>query len=625
MGKHRLRTAIGAVVLTLAFAASAGARSTDSEAPPNAPAHWLPPEAWVYNHWLPYDEGRLYRLAHITRQRLWQQLRDDRRTVAQLVARRGWPDPRRLAAALVAPRAKQVGAKRLRTLEHRALRTLTQGHLAQHVFFHSLHQFAIPSAAPEIFGVPDVTFRALRRSELSPLDIGRLHGHSPSRVQADSAAVLRERVRAGVRGGAMTARQGSLLLRRQLSQLPRWLGQERYNGPPQTHAGQLIAKPRNYASSPAMSADGRHVAFEAYEQKLPLALQRGEISVVAHDLASATDLLASPATASCSAPSSSYNPSVSGDGRYVAYECSEGNRNFAKRYGQIKVFVSDTTTGTTELIRGPDDGGSGVSRSAYNPAISADGGSLAYEAVRGDGRTAIVVRNLATGVTETASEGLRGDFYEPSISADGRVVAFTSAPTTGADSRVYVRDLDRQVTLLASRASGAGDAEGAEADGFSSNPSIAGDGRFVAFTSAARNLTPTPPPKGATAIYLRDLLERRTSLVSRPQDGMALDPAISGDGRSVAYTATIRGESRVYVCSLADGTTALASRAGGADGERADGHALDPSISGDGRRVTFSSIATNLDPRKRDDTRGVFVRDLDAATTTLASAPSATP
>src|SRR3954466_2635681 len=78
-------------------------RSPDSLAPKGAPAHWLPPEPWVYNHWLPFDERRLYRLLGHTREQLWQQLRDDRRTLAELAARRGWPQPSRLAAALVAP------------------------------------------------------------------------------------------------------------------------------------------------------------------------------------------------------------------------------------------------------------------------------------------------------------------------------------------------------------------------------------------------------------------------------------------------------------------------------------------------------------------------------------------
>src|SRR3954452_23427017 len=84
-------------------------KSADSGAPPNAPAHWLPPEAWGYNHWLPYDETRLYALLGITRVRLWEQLRDDHRTLRQLAARHGWPDARRLAAALVAPEAAKVG------------------------------------------------------------------------------------------------------------------------------------------------------------------------------------------------------------------------------------------------------------------------------------------------------------------------------------------------------------------------------------------------------------------------------------------------------------------------------------------------------------------------------------
>ena len=86
--------------------------SPDSLAPVNAPAHWLPPEPWVYNHWIPYDEGRLYRLLHISRSQLWRQLRDDNRTLAQLAARHGWHSPGRLAAALVAPRARAVGPAR---------------------------------------------------------------------------------------------------------------------------------------------------------------------------------------------------------------------------------------------------------------------------------------------------------------------------------------------------------------------------------------------------------------------------------------------------------------------------------------------------------------------------------
>src|SRR3982751_3290936 len=51
--------------------------SADSDAPASAPAHWLPPEAWVYNHWLPYDEARLYAALHTDRAGVWRQLRGE--------------------------------------------------------------------------------------------------------------------------------------------------------------------------------------------------------------------------------------------------------------------------------------------------------------------------------------------------------------------------------------------------------------------------------------------------------------------------------------------------------------------------------------------------------------------
>src|SRR3954452_3725906 len=406
-------------------------KSADSDAPANAPAHWLPPEAWVYNRWLPYDETRLYRLLGITRVGLWGQLRDDHRTLAQLAARHGWPDPRRLAAALVAPDAARVGAKRAAVLRRRALLTITQGHLAQHLFFHSLHQFAIASEAPAIFGVSDVGFRALRRAELSPLAIARLHGRSPGEVEGLAIAVLRERARTGVRAGATPSAQAARLLRRQLTQLPRWLDQARYNGPPPTYHGALVDVPRDYATNPAMSADGRHVAYEAYRQKLPLAVKLGEIAVMRADLATGRTALVSRLPHGGPTgpdPTSAYNAAISGNGARVVFESSRGNQNFAKRYGRIGVLLARAgrTTGLERPARGAPD-----SQSAYNPAISADGDHIAYQAVRGGrtvvvlhgpgGRSRIVVRGERVGGPSFA------DPFEPSLSSDGSKLVYTYA------------------------------------------------------------------------------------------------------------------------------------------------------------------------------------------------------
>src|SRR3954463_7589771 len=101
-----------------------------------------------------------------------------------------------------------------------------------------------------------------------------------------------------------------------------------------------------------------------------MAKARGEIGVVAGSVFGTA-----PATVTGDArhtPRSAYNPSVSGDGRFVAFESAEGNLNFAKRYGQMRVYVTDRTTGRTQLAS------LGLSfardhHSAYNPSLSADG------------------------------------------------------------------------------------------------------------------------------------------------------------------------------------------------------------------------------------------------------------
>src|SRR3954451_17871413 len=101
---------LAGVIVFLALAAPASAqvtkpqtKSLDSEAPPGSPPHWLPNETWVMQHWLPYDETRLYKLLGGTRGDVWRWLRDDTRTLAGLAALHGWKDPDALAAALVAP------------------------------------------------------------------------------------------------------------------------------------------------------------------------------------------------------------------------------------------------------------------------------------------------------------------------------------------------------------------------------------------------------------------------------------------------------------------------------------------------------------------------------------------
>jgi Tol biopolymer transport system component len=642
--RHPGYAALAPVLITLGllFAAVGPSLAADPAAPHHAPAHWLPNEKWVWQHWLPYDEQRLYALLQITRSDLWHQLRDDTHTVGQLGEKRGWKS-RQLANALVAPRRHLVSAAKFSELRSRSLRTLTQGHLAQHIFFHSLHTAVIPDRAPRIFGTKSRDeFQRLRRSELSPLQISRLYGRSRAQVEGAATAALTERVRAGVRGGDVSASQGAILLGRQLRQLPRWLGQVRYNGPPPLHRNpNAVVEAKDYSNNASISGDGRHVVFEAYESSIPLAKKNGEINVRMRDVSAPHSRLVSLVEKrDRKAPRSAYNPSISAEGRYVAYESSPGNLNFAKRYGGISVVARGLLTGAIIHVdpRSSADARR-IPRSSYNPSMSANGRYVAFESsrqVRGPGshsyELGVFVHDLRTHSTipvRVAGPSADRDSSEPQISADGRFVAFTSTArrVSGGPSRVLVHDLETGRTVLASRADGL---DGEAATDESYEPQISNDGRYVAFTSTARNLGGGAGP-GRARVFVRDLRQGETRLVSvpgksLPADAFAFEPAISGDGRFVAFASVVRSgagvtgrESQVLLRDTRSESITLVSRESGAYGAKSEGFSSAPSVSADGRYVAFTSDAPNLSDRKFDLTRGTFVRDTASNETELLS------
>ena len=575
------------LVLSLVLAAPAAAqtqvpakpqtKSLDSDAPAGAPPHWLPNENWVMQHWLPYDETRLYALLGIDRGDVWRWLRDDTRTLADLARLHGW-EPAALARELVAPwRGHLREPKRLAVLESRALRTLTQGHLSQHMFFHSLHQNAIPDAAPKIFGTSTSQFRDLRRSEYSPLMICRLNGLSRTHAVSSAEETLRAMVARAVNGQAMPASQGQRLLQRQLRQLPRWLQQTRYNGPPPLKLPRgSIATASNYSNNAAFAGDGEHLVYEAYEAKLATAKARGEIGVMATSLGGEPRPAGDPDATR--GPHSDYNPAVSADGRFVAFESAAGNLNFAKRYGQMQVYVRDLRTGITRLAPGIDYRAD--PHSAYNPSLSGDGRIVAYETSESRrGELDVWVADMRSGKARRVGR----DIYEPALSPDGRYLAYTGG------SDVFLRDLRTGVTRRVS--------DGREAW----EPVVARDGAAVAYSSG-------------DDVFVRDLRTGTTATVPN-----AFEPSLSADGRRVAFTTRGEQDTGVYVYDVDSGETTLVSRASGAAGAPAQGASGHPSISADGRRVAFTSDAWNLSAAKCNPARGIFVRDLAEDTTTLVS------
>jgi hypothetical protein len=209
-----LRPLLLLLALAILAAVPVAAHATDSHAPKGARGDWLPSNEWVMSQWLPYDEATLDHLLHTNRDELAAWL-DDRRTLGQLARKRGFHSQRALAKRLVAARGGHMSPVLRRTLERRALDTLTQAHLARHVLFHIYHSPAIGTAAHRLFGVSTARYKALRNKGLSPRRIAAAGGRTQARLRASLLALLAERGRHAVRIGAMSARQARTLLAEQ--------------------------------------------------------------------------------------------------------------------------------------------------------------------------------------------------------------------------------------------------------------------------------------------------------------------------------------------------------------------------------------------------------------------------
>ncbi|MDX6715329.1 MAG: hypothetical protein QOH30_1887 [Baekduia sp.] len=617
------------VVTCCLLAAAPSAQAADSLAPPGAQPHWIPDEGWVNLRWLPFDEDRLYALLHTTRGEVFRWVRvDATNTLAQFAARRGWKRER-LVRALVAPRRGQVSAHVLRVLADHTRRTLTQGHLGQHILFHDLHQTAIADHATRIFGVKTQReFLLLRRSELSPLQIGELHDHTRVAMQRGIDRVLRASQALGVRYGQTSRHQADAQLARQLRQVPRWLGQSRYNGPT-GGKNKPDLPPGDLAKHPSISADGQTVVWDAYRTTIHLAELLGEIHVAGDRLAGKGRFAISPQSDPAKRkPHSAYNSVLAADGSAVAFETAESTYPLAKRVGQMSVLVRDLRSGVVEKVSHFDRAGK-PTRTAFNPTISADGQTVGYEAADNatadePARNGLYVFNRATHRERLIAEhGERGASFLPRLSGDGTQIAGTEADEPDGRTLVYLHPVRTDgERVLVSRAAGA---TGAATDSDAYEPAISQDGTVVAFTSRATNLGARG---NRSRVWIRDLRAGTTVLASGSAPGDASQSAISADGRWVAFVARLRFHSssikglrsRIYLFDRQTGQTVLVSRRDGAAGAAADGYASEPAVSADGRRVVFASTAGNLGPGKPRGLTGVFVRDLGSNTTRLLSA-----
>ena len=261
--------------------------------------------------------------------------------------------------------------------------------------------------------------------------------------------------------------------------------------------------------------------------------------------------LVSTNSAGASGNSASDESAISSNGRYVVFKSSATDLvpGFATN-DNYQVYERDLHTGSTVPV---SIASPGVGSGGWSPAVSADGRYVAFVLrLPGGGQYGdVYVRDMKAGATKLASEAVGGgapdgESLEPSISGDGRFVAFTSladdlvANDTNGVSDVFVVDLATGITVRASVGK-----DGLEGDGPSVSPAINADGRYVAFATTAASLLRGSRTGMRSSIVRRDMELRRTIVVSRQHPGEvrgSYEPAISADGNTVAYTFQLWGE-----------------------------------------------------------------------------------
>ncbi|MDG4790044.1 hypothetical protein O7626_29685 [Micromonospora sp. WMMD1102] len=262
------------------------------------------------------------------------------------------------------------------------------------------------------------------------------------------------------------------------------------------------------AGGTTISADGRYVAFDSWASTLVPGDTNGISDVFVHDLRTGVTGRVSVSSLGAEGDHLSQEPAVSADGRYVAFSSSASNLVSGDTNLSPDVFVHDRRTGRTSRVSVTDDGGEGVGPAeelgSRSPAISADGRYVAFTSfalnlVPGDTNDFpdVFVRDRRAGTTRmvsVSSDGVQADAAGrgPSISADGRYVAFSSDATnlvpgdTNQDLDMFLHDRRAGRTVRVSVSTG-----GVQGNGSVLPGQVSGDGRHVVFASYASNLVPS--------------------------------------------------------------------------------------------------------------------------------------
>ena len=399
-----------------------------------------------------------------------------------------------------------------------------------------------------------------------------------------------------------------------------------------------------------MTPDARFILFETdanglmpQDNNFSVDLYLLERDTGKFSLASARSFGAGPAgLAFPSSTIGTYEASLSGDGRFVAF-VSSGTNHYpgVPMTAGPQIYLRDMVAQTNAWLTRSTNGSGALF--VANPIASSNSAFVVFlssnilpgSPVSSANDMVLFVYNIPSGVTRRIPSPPLSAVDEFVVSENGKFIAF------GSSNQVFIHDLAAGTNRLASITPGGG-----AASGFSSSPAISADGRFVLFTSNATNLVSGSFPGDISQVYRFDQQTGEVVLLSRAVAGDGADganadilfPVISRDGSTSAfmsyasnlvakdnplgndvYVVSTSGTAPVILVSAPDPFSVSSTPAG-------ESYIEGQAVSLDGRFVIFSSIAPNIVTNDSNAARDIFVRDLQSGVIRLVSAqPDGTP
>ena len=297
---------------------------------------------------------------------------------------------------------------------------------------------------------------------------------------------------------------------------------------------------------------------------------------------------------------------------------------------QTTAYAASTTSVSTDAT------GAFGNDASNSPRINYSGDFIVYDTsatniVTTNGKQQIIRTNQTTGqsiLVSQSSSGVAGDQYsfESDISSDGNAIVFSSyaqnltPDSVNTYSNVYLRLIAENTNLLVSNSR-----DGSVPNGYSDQPSVSGDGKWVAFVSTANNLT-YDQTNGTSNIYLKNVASGETTLVTAGADDGSISPNISNDGKLITFASaatnlsTDTDDNNAYDIYLYNRTTNTFSLISKNDlGQIGNKKSANPVISDDGRFIAYHSFSSNLDVDYTTASFNVFLHDTQLGTTRLVS------